>query len=152
MELNATRFGKIEYDKSDLIWMVRGFLGFEHLKRFIVVSLEGQEPFKWFQSIEDNNIAFLMIDPMFFKPDYVVDITPREIASLQASALEDIALFVLVSIPVGQPEKMSANLQGPLAINMKDNCAAQLVLSESDYVPEHSIFEEIEKRLAEVAT
>ncbi len=152
MELKATRFGNIKYDKSDVIWMVKGFLGFEHLKRFIVVSLEGQEPFKWFQSIEDQNIAFLMIDPLFFKPDYVVDITPREIAALQASSLEDITLFVLVTIPTGQPEKMSANLQGPLAINMKDSCAAQLVLSESDCSPEHSIFEEIEKRLAEVAT
>ena len=152
MELKATRFGNIEYGRSDVMSMVKGFLGFEHLKQFIVVSLEGQEPFKWFQSTEDENIAFLMIDPVFFKPDYVVDITPGEIAILQASSLEDITLFVLVTIPDGQPEKMSANLQGPLAINMKDNCAAQLVLSESGYSTEHSIFEEIEKRLAEAAT
>lgn len=152
MELKATRFGEIKYDKSGIFWMARGFLGFEHLKRFIVVSIEGQEPFKWFQSIEDRNIAFLMIDPLFFKPDYVVDITPAEIAVLQASSIDVITLFVLVSIPASQPEKMTANLQGPLAINMKDNCAAQLVLSESDYSPEHSIFEEIEKRMAEAAT
>ncbi len=152
MELKATRFGDVKYDNSDTIRMVRGFLGFEHLKQFIVVSLEGQEPFKWFQSIEDRNIAFLMIDPLFFKPDYVVDITPGEMAALQTSSLEDIALFVLVSIPSGRPESMSANLQGPLAINMKDSCAAQLVLSESDYSPEHSIFEEIGKRVAEAAT
>ncbi len=152
MELTVTRFGNIKYDKSDIIRMVKGFLGFEHLKQFIVVSLEGQEPFKWFQSIEDQNIAFLMIDPLFFKPDYVVDIAPREIVALQASSLEDITLFVLVTIPAGQPEKMSANLQGPLAINMKDNCAAQLVLGESNYNPMHSIFDEIEKRLAEAAT
>jgi flagellar assembly factor FliW len=152
MELKATRFGDVKYDDSDTIRMVREFLGFEHLKQFIVVSLEGQEPFRWFQSIEDRNIAFLMIDPLFFKPDYLVDITPGEMAALQTSSLEDIALFVLVSIPTNQPEKMTANLQGPLAINMKDNCAAQLVLSESDYSPEHSIFEEIDKRLAEAAT
>jgi flagellar assembly factor FliW len=152
MELKATRFGNIEYGNSDVISMVKGFLGFEYLKRFIVVSLEGQEPFKWFQSTEDQNIAFLMIDPLFFKPDYVVDITPGEIEILQASSLEDITLFVLVTIPTGQPEKMSANLQGPLAINMKNNFAGQLVLSESVYSPEHSIFEEIEKKLAEAAT
>jgi flagellar assembly factor FliW len=152
MELKATRFGEIEYAKSDVFWMARGFLGFEHLKQFIVVSIEGQEPFKWFQSVEDQKIAFLMIDPLFFKPDYVVDITPAEIIALQASSLEDITLLVLVSIPPEQPEKMTANLQGPLAINMKDNRAAQLVLSESNYSPNHSIFNEIEKRLAETPT
>lgn len=152
MELKATRFGNIEYGNPDVISMVKGFLGFEHLKRFIVVSLEGQEPFKWFQSTEDPDIAFLMIDPLFFKPDYVVDITPGEVEILQASSLEDITLFVLVTIPAGQPESMSANLQGPLAINAKNNVAAQLVLSEGNYGPEHSIFEEIEKRLAEAAT
>lgn len=149
MDLKATRFGNIEYDRSDVISMVKGFLGFEHLKRFIVVSPEGQEPFKWFQSIEDQNIAFPLIDPLFFKPDYAVDITTGEMAALQASSFEDISLFVLVTVPGSQPDKMSANLQGPLAINARANCAAQLILGDSDYSPGHPIFKEIENRLAE---
>ena len=152
MELNTSRFGSIDYDKSDIIWMVRGFLGFEDLKRFVFISLKGQEPFKWYQSIENPGIAFLLIDPLFFKPDYVVEVNPKDIAILGAKAPEEISLFVLVTIPGGKPELMSANLKGPLAINLKNNQGAQLVLSDSAYDIAHSIFGEIEKRLSETAT
>jgi flagellar assembly factor FliW len=56
-----------------------------------------------------------------------------------------------VTIPASQPDKMSANLQGPLAINTRSNRAAQLILGESDYSSEHHIFEDIGKKLPEAA-
>jgi len=148
LEINTSRFGIINYEKPDIIWMARGFLGFDELKRFVIVSIQGQEPFKWYQSIENPNVAFLMIDPLFFKSDYVVEVNPKDITILGASTPEDITLFVLVTIPKGRPDKMSANLQGPLAINMKNNLGAQLVLSDSSHEVAHSIFGEIEKRLS----
>lgn len=152
MELKTKRFGTIDYEKTDVIWMVRGFLGFEDLKRFIIVSLSGQEPFKWYQSIENPDVAFLMIDPLFFKPDYVVEVNPKDIGILGAKKPDDINLYVLVSIPKGKPELMSANLKGPVAINLENNQGAQLVLSDSSYDIDHSIFNEIEKRLTQAAS
>jgi len=149
LELTTTRFGTIQYQKSDIIWMVRPFLGFDDLKRFVIVSLVGQEPFKWFQSLEDSSTAFLMIDPLFFKHDYVVEVNPKDVEMLQARKPDDVALFVLVTIPNGKPQRMSANLQAPLAVNLKNNHGAQLVLSDSSYDIAHSIFGEIERKLAE---
>jgi len=151
LELRTSRFGTISYEKSDIIWMVRGFLGFEDLKRFVIVSLQGQEPFKWYQSLENPDVAFLMIDPLFFKADYLVEVNPKDIDILGAKSPNDITLFVLVTIPNGRPEMMSANLQGPLAINLKNNQGAQLVLSDSAHDVAHSIFGEIEKRLSKAA-
>ena len=152
MVLENTRFGRIEFEKSDIILMVQGFLGFEDLKRFIMVSIEGQEPFKWFQSLEDQSIAFLMIDPLFFKPDYVVEVHPKDLKLLGADDIEDVTVFVLVTIPEGKPERMSANMQAPLAINTGKKYAVQLILGDSDYKVEHSIFREIENRLTEAAS
>lgn len=151
MELITKRFGTVNYDKTDVIWMVREFLGFEDLKRFIIISLSGQEPFKWYQSIENPDIAFLIIDPLFFKPDYVVEVNPKDIGILGAKKPEDINLYVLVSIPKGKPELMSANLKGPVAINLENNQGAQLILSDSSYDIDHSIFNEIEKSLTRTA-
>lgn len=151
MELITKRFGTVNYDKTDVIWMVRGFLGFEDLKRFTIISLSGQEPFKWYQSIENPDIAFLIIDPLFFKPDYVVEVNPKDIGILGAKKPEDINLYVLVSIPKGKPELMSANLKGPVAINLENNQGAQLILSDSSYDIDHSVFNEIEKSLTRTA-
>lgn len=148
MRLDTSRFGAIEYEKKDIIWMVRSFIGFEQLKRFIFIDLEEQQPFKWYQSIENPDIAFLLIDPLFFKPDYKVEVSPKDFGMLRAGSPADIALYVLITIPGGNPKMMSANLKGPLAVNLKNNQGAQLVLSDSCYDIAHSIFPDVEMRFS----
>jgi flagellar assembly factor FliW len=148
--IDTNRFGKVNYKKSEIVWMVRSLLGFEEYKRFLIISINGQEPFKWFQSLEEPTLAFLMIDPLFFKPDYIVEVNPKDIALLGAEDIRDISVFTFVTVPNGQPDRMSANLQGPIVINNKNMFAAQLVLGESNYDTRHSIFKEIEERLAHV--
>ena len=151
MILESNRFGKVNYKKSDIVWLVRGLLGFDEHKRYIIVALKGQEPFKWLQSLDDPNLAFLMIDPLFFKPDYVVEVNPKDIGLLGARSLDDISTFTLVTIPTGQPDKMTVNLQGPLIINKRNLHGAQLVLGDSNYDTRHLIFKDLEKRMADCA-
>lgn len=148
MPIDSIRFGKIEYKKNEIISMARGLMGFDDYQRFIIVSLKGQEPFKWLQSVEDSGLAFLLIDPLFFKPNYVIEINPNDLSIINAKNVDDVTVFVLVSIPEGKPELMSANLLAPLVINNKSMKAVQFVLSESDYVPDHSIFKELKHQLA----
>lgn len=150
MIAETSRFGKIEYGKSEIITMVRGILGFDENIRFIVVSLEGQEPFKWLQSLEDSDLAFLMIEPNYVNRDYVVEINPNDLISLKANSVDEIVIYVLVSIPRSRPSLMSANLQAPIAINKNKMKAMQLVLSESDYLTNQAIFNALEQRFAGV--
>lgn len=143
------RFGKIEYEKSEIITMVHGILGFDEYKRFIIICPEDQEPFKWLQSLENPELAFLIIDPRYFKTDYIVEINPGDLVALNAKHIDEIDIFVVVSIPKNQLSLMSANLQAPIAINRKEMKAAQLVLSESGYRIDQSIFHELERKLTE---
>jgi flagellar assembly factor FliW len=146
---DTAKFGKINYKKSEIIWMARGLLGFEGQQKYVIVSIENQEPFKWLQSLDDPSLAFLIIDPLLFKPDYVVDINPKDITLLGARGIKDLVVFTIVTIPKGQPYKMSANLQGPVIINKINMRAAQLVLGESNYDTQYFIFGDIERRLAQ---
>jgi flagellar assembly factor FliW len=43
-------------------------------------------------------------------------------------------LYVVVNIPKGSPEKMTANLIGPILLNNKTRQAVQVVMSNSPYV------------------
>ncbi len=45
----------------------------------------------------------------------------------------NLELWVVVNIPKGSPEKMTANLIGPILINNKARQAVQIVLSDSPY-------------------
>jgi flagellar assembly factor FliW len=150
MFIETSKFGKVAYKKSEIIWMVRSLLGFEDYKRFIIITLKGQEPFKWLQSLDDPNLAFLALDPLYFMSDYVVEVNPKDIALLGAKDVKHIVTLVLVTIPSGQPDKMSANLQGPVIINTQNMQGAQLVLGDSNYSTRHSIFRELETKMTPV--
>jgi len=149
--IETTRFGTVAYKKSEIVQMVRELLSFDEMRNFIIVSIRGQEPFKWLQSLDDPSLAFLMADPIQFKSDYVVEVHPHDLELLDTDNLEDVTVFVLVTIPQGQPDKMSINLQGPIIINHKNMLGAQLVLSDSGYGTRHSILRGLEKKQLEVA-
>ncbi len=147
MELETTRFGKINYGKNDIILMAKGLLGFEDFKRFILVSPKDQEPFKWLQSIDDASLAFLVVEPSAVKPDYKIEISPKDLMLLESKNEKDLDLYLLVSIPRGQVEALTANLQAPIIINRSRMCAAQLIISENNYITRYPIFRAISDKL-----
>jgi flagellar assembly factor FliW len=53
---------------------------------------------------------------------------------------EDIKLYVIVNTSAGVPEKITANLIGPLVINTRRFEAVQLVLHNSPYSHQYLIF------------
>lgn len=147
MELETTRFGKINYGKNDIILMAKGLLGFEDFKRFILVSPREQEPFEWLQSIDDAALAFLVVKPLAVKPDYKIEISPKDLMLLESKNEKDLDLYLLVSIPRGQVEALTANLQAPIIINRSRMCAAQLIISENNYITRYPIFRAISDKL-----
>jgi flagellar assembly factor FliW len=149
VELGSSRFGKISYMKSDIISMTRGLLGFEGFKRFVVVSPKDQQPFRWLQSIDDPDLAFLALDPLQIRPDYKIEISPKDMALLEAKDGKNLDIYILVSIPKGRIEAMTANMQAPIVINKSKMRAVQLLINDSGFVTQYPIFNAIVQRLAD---
>jgi flagellar assembly factor FliW len=89
-------------------------------------------------------MAFVVISPLTFRPDYTVEVTEDEISGLQLSAAEDAVISVIVTIPM-DPKKMSANLKAPLVFNLKNRIGKQLIVKDSQYQTKHFIMEELKK-------
>ncbi len=89
-------------------------------------------PFKLFQAVDEPTVGFVIIDPVLFKPDYTVKVRKEDLYSLSAENLNEIVTAVIVTIPEDL-YKMTANLRGPLLINLKSRLARQLVLSDDTY-------------------
>jgi flagellar assembly factor FliW len=149
VELESGRFGTISYNKGDIIAMARGLLGFEGFKRFVIVSPDDQGPFRWLQSIDDPNLAFLAIDPLLIRPDFKVEISPKDLDILEAKNGKDLAMYLLVSIPKGRIEGMSANMQAPIVINRDKMVATQLIINDSGYITQYPIFKAVVQKLAD---
>lgn len=140
MEIETTRFGHVEIDESLIITVPDGILGFEGLNRFIILDhFDKESPFKWFQSIEDPSLAFVITDPLIFVPDYKAKIHKDEISSIELSDATKALIVVIVNIKRDHSE-ITINLQGPLVINSEKKLAKQCILRTDEYAVRHVIF------------
>lgn len=140
MRVSATRFGNISIDETKVINMRDGMLGFEHLKRYVLLMHDEKIPFWWLQSIEDGSVAFVVINAFVVKPDYEPVISDDEVKSLEIASPEDAVLFSVVTI-CSDPFKVTANLRAPIVINAKKMLAKQVILVEPDYPVQYPVTE-----------
>lgn len=141
MIIENTRFGTIEVEANKIITMPAGMPGFPGRQRFVILEREETRPFYWYQSVDTPDLAFVILNPYLFEPDYAVDLKPvlREMA-WQSDGQDCLKLYVVVNAANGTPEKITANLMGPILINTKRYEAVQMVLPNSPYSHKHPIF------------
>ena len=135
MKIKTTRFGIITIEEEKIITMLFGMLGFPDVKRFVILQHKENSPFFWYQSVDDPMLAFVIMSPFLFEPDYSVNLENilKEMSWNEEEKQNNLELYVVVNIPKGAPDKMTANLIGPILINNKIHQAVQMVISDSPY-------------------
>ncbi|WP_148223863.1 flagellar assembly protein FliW [Spirochaeta thermophila] len=139
--IDTRPYGPLTVDERQILTFVNGLFGFEHLTRYALLDSH-QPPFYWLQSLEDPQVAFVVIDPRVFRPDYDPAPLPSDLEALGLERQEDLLIFAIVTIPENQRE-MTANLQGPLLVNRKTRRAAQVISTDDRWHVKHRILEEL---------
>lgn len=128
IELKNTRFGDLEFDEQDIINLAEGLLGFPLSQRFVLFPYGEDSPFFWLQSVDEPEVAFLVVNPFQFFADLEYAIGDEEVAGLQLADSDDAEIFTLVTIPEGRPEEMRTNLAGPVLVNVANRQGKQLLI------------------------
>ena len=145
MQIETTRFGKLEIDEKEIISMVEPIIGFPHTSSFVLLDHKTKKwitPFKWLQSVDDPALAFVLLPAQLVEPSYRVAITRDEAAKLKITEPTDAEVWVMLVIPPNEPKKMTANLKAPVVINRKERLGKQLVLVDSQYSTKHRVFKD----------
>jgi flagellar assembly factor FliW len=132
MQVNSTRFGRLEVPEEKVLAFPDGLLGFEGCRRFVILEHAPDTPFKWLQCLDDPDVAFVILSPLEFLPAYGVELGRDDVAKLGLQEPDEVALYVLVVIPE-EPADMTANLQGPLVLNVERRLGRQVVLADGRY-------------------
>ena len=141
MKVVTKAYGLIDVDERQKIVFPQGLFGFENLTDYLLLDAERQ-PFYWLQSIDVEQVAFVLVSPFLFRPDYEVNISNEELAEIGIHSPEKALIFTIVTIPPdGSP--MTANLQGPLVINRDTRKGKQAVLTDSRWKTKHDIMAEL---------
>jgi flagellar assembly factor FliW len=143
MKIRTSRFGEIDVEDQSVVDMPGGMLGFSEFTRFVLIQHNQDSPFLWYQSVDEPGLAFVIVDPFGFFPDYEVMLSQEDLEVLDSEDLGKLAVFSVVVIPEN-PEDMTANLQGPIVINVDTKIARQVVLNDERYSPRQPILETLQ--------
>lgn len=131
--IHTARFGEIEIADDRVIHFVEPVLGFEESHRYVLLDHADDSPFKWLQSADDPELAFVVTSPKLFGLDYEFTLSDDMVGQLSLTAAEDALVLTIVNVPQEDPGKMTANLLGPVVINQNTRQARQVVLSDTNY-------------------
>ncbi len=128
MEIHGTRFGVLEFNEKEIIEIPDGLLGFPLSKNFLLFPYGQDSSFFWLQSVDEAEIAFIVVNPFDFFADLEFAIDDADAESLKLERGEDVEVFSLVTIPEGRPEEMRTNLAGPVVVNTVNRQGKQVLL------------------------
>ncbi len=128
-----TRVGVIEFSSDDVLSFPDGLLGFPDQKRFVLVQHKEDSPFRWLLSVDDTNLAFLVVDPAHYVADYAPPMPKTASDALQLDHTTPMLVYTIVTIPSGHPEDMTLNLAGPVVVNCAASLGRQIVLDDEAY-------------------
>lgn len=139
MKFASTRFGDLEVSDDSILTFPSGILGFPDWSRYVILDHDTDAPFKWLHCVEESSLAFVIIDPACFHPNYRVELPAEVLAEVKGTEADGLTLAVILTIPSDDPGRITANLRGPLVLNPQTRLCKQMVLSD-DYPTRYPIF------------
>lgn len=144
MEVRTKTMGTVQVDDVHIIQFPNGLLGFEEYHSYAIIESE-YKPFYWMQSLDEQNLAFLIVDPFIIADDYELDVDDRTLAEIDVSSPGDVIVWAIVTVPAdGGP--VTANMQGPVVINRKNRNAIQFILADTKWTTKYNIIKALKAR------
>ena len=141
MKINNKYFGEIEYAAEEKLRFSEGLFGFEEQKEFLPIPFEaGSDALICLQSLEDEDLSFVLLNPFLFFVDYDPKISETYRTAIGSPKDEDISYYV-IGVIREQVGDSTVNLKAPVAVNAKTRDARQIILDDPAYTFRHSLGE-----------
>lgn len=140
VQIETSRFGLLNVDEKEILSLPEGMIGFPDCVRYVFIKHKEGSPFFWLQSLDNPDLAFVMMDPLLLVPDYELNIIPEDTALLEMeTAANGIQAWAIVNIGRREALEVTANLLAPVVINSRKMLGKQIVQFESPYDIRHPV-------------
>lgn len=130
MKITTTRFGEVEVNERLLFDFELPIIGYNNLKKYVLIEHDEESCFKWLQSVDNAEIAFPVTVASYFNIDYVFEISDENAEKIDLKNSEDLLVLNIVSIPANNPQNTTINLRAPIIINTANLLAMQIILPD----------------------
>jgi flagellar assembly factor FliW len=138
MQIETTRFGRIDVPDEAVIHFPRGLYGLDGTRHYCLLRHDERGYFHWLQAADAPAVAMVVTDPFLHFPTYQVDISDQANDLLQARAATDVTIYTSISV-AADGQAVFANLLGPLVINPATRLGLQLIQDSSRYTTRHRL-------------
>jgi len=144
VKFNTTRFGDIEVDDRDVFHLPEGILGFPDLNYFVILEHNPGSPFRWLQSTEQGEMAFVVLDPLMVDNDYPME-KLRDAVSTKDRRPKDIGVAAIAVVP-NAPHPITVNLLAPIVLDPEKRTGIQIILNGTGYTTRHILVQSDEPK------
>lgn len=125
-----------------IINLDNSLLGFEQISRFLVQEVEEGSIYAFLNSIEDENIGFIVSSPFNFFEDFAFELTESIMKDMDISSENDVLVLGIITLNDSFTES-SMNLLAPVVINLSNLQGRQIVLpSKYNYSTKTPLYKE----------
>jgi flagellar assembly factor FliW len=150
VKFSTTRFGELEIEDNKILVLPGGLIGIPDCKKVVLFDHQPQSPFRWLQSAEIPELAFVVIDPLDLAPDYPIERLKDILANDRKVARpKEIAVAAITTVP-SPPAPITVNLTAPLVFDLETRNGAQIILHDARFKT-RQILIQVEKSSAETA-
>lgn len=103
--------------------------GFEENRRFVLI-VDEESPVEWLQSVDDPDVAFALLEPFLFEPDYAFELADGDAKDLGMESPEDAVVRCILTLR-DDPDEITANMVAPLVLCLRSHLVRQIVLQDS---------------------
>lgn len=139
--VKSSRFGELVVPADSVIELPSGLIGFPRHRRFVMI--DHKPPFSWLHSVDDANLAFVVVDGSQFGHTYDA---PPPIGDRDCDLKEGDEYAILVIITVrGNPADTTANLKAPIFVNIRNRRGVQIIYDDPRFSTRFQLWEQKEE-------
>ena len=131
MTIKTRDFGEQTFSEDKIITFPHGIFAFEDEHRFVMFSPLGDDKYPaWLQSVDNENLYFIVYAPEQIIDNYSVTADAESIAAAQLGENDEPQYLVLAVVP-DEYKDTTVNLKSPILINTEKMLAVQTIAAEN---------------------
>jgi flagellar assembly factor FliW len=115
-----------------------GLIGCPEWRHFVLEPDAVGPAIQLLRSLDEPEVALYVADPFTIQPEYEFEVGDADSSPLELTDPGDALVLVILTVR-NEPASVTANLLGPLVVNVRTGRGRQLVLAESGYSAQHPI-------------
>ncbi len=108
----------------------RGLPGLGSSRQFTLHVIAGNPLFYYLQSIEEEDIGLILVDPFPCFPGYSLELSEQDKRELGLEEDREEDVLVFTTVTLRDENKMTTNLAAPVVMNSRSRLAKQVIIPD----------------------